>query len=85
MIGQTISTAAFLRSSGWDHHWAAKDYFRSGPFLTADACDFCSATCNPRRHVIAGACFRHLRLRPGVQHRLHCPCGVHTPLRRELI
>ncbi|HYL14393.1 MAG TPA: cyclase family protein [Terriglobales bacterium] len=38
--GHELGQKAVLVSTGWDHRWTAKDYFRSGPFLTADACEY---------------------------------------------
>jgi kynurenine formamidase len=39
--GLTVAGAAVLVSTGWSKRWTdASDYFRSGPYLTRDACEF---------------------------------------------
>jgi arylformamidase len=36
--GRALSGTAVLVRTGWDTRWGGPDYFRSGPYLTADAC-----------------------------------------------
>ena len=38
--GSTVRGKAVLVHSGWEKRWGKVDYFRSGPFLTASACEF---------------------------------------------
>ena len=35
-----VEGKAVLVFTGWASRWGAPDYFRSGPYLTADACEF---------------------------------------------
>jgi len=35
----TVREKAVLVHTGWARHWGSSNYFRSGPFLTASACD----------------------------------------------
>ncbi len=35
----TVRDKAVLVHTGWARHWGTSTYFRSGPFLTANACD----------------------------------------------
>ena len=38
--GKDLHGKAVLVFTGWDRRWRSDDYFQSGPYLTADACDF---------------------------------------------
>jgi len=37
--GVIVRDKAVLLHTGWARHWGSSNYFRSGPFLTASACD----------------------------------------------
>jgi len=39
-LGKDLRGKAVLVFTGWAQHWGSDGYFRSGPYLTADACEF---------------------------------------------
>lgn len=39
-LGLDVKGKAVLIRTDWSQRWGSSDYFRSGPFLTADACRF---------------------------------------------
>jgi arylformamidase len=38
--GTAVRGKAVLVHTGWARHWGSQNYFRSGPFLTAAACEY---------------------------------------------